>query len=431
MDAPVPVDVRTLPGPETIALRQLPNGLTLLARENFASPAVFVAGFIRVGSQDEAPEQAGLASLVASLLTRGTRSFTYEEINERVESVGASLRVSGGTHTTTFTLKSLAEDAPPLLELLADILRAPTFPDEHVQRVKRQRLTVLKEREHNTQAMAMLAFYEHAYPPEHPYHRPTSGHVSTVEPLTRDDMVRFFETHYEPCGGAVVLVGAMPADEALDVLERTFGEWENRPGRTRPPVPQVALPLAPDEVFRPVPDKSQSDIVLGAPAMPVKHPDYLPAVVANSILGVFGLMGRLGESVRDEEGLAYYARSVLQRSPSNSPWYAVAGVAPDQVERAVELIRGEMRRLGDELVPDDELDDNKSFIVGSLPLRLETNEGVAMAILDMVRYDLGLDYVQRFPERVFEVDAEAVRRVAATYLRPDACVVAVSGPPEA
>ncbi len=419
----------TLPGPDTIAHRTLPNGMTLLARENFVSQAVFVAGFLRAGAQDEPAELAGLASLTAALLTRGTRAHSYDEINERVESVGASLRVVGATHTTTFSVKGLAEDVVPLLDLLFEVLSAPTFPEEHVARVKQQRLTALREREHDTGAQATLAFFERAYPPGHPYHTPTSGHVHTVEPITRDDLVRFFETHYEPRGGAVVMVGAMPADRALDVLERTFGAWEPKTNRTRAPIPEVPSTRPSEEVVVPVAGKSQSDIVVGAPAMPVTHPDYLPASVANAVLGVFGLMGRLGKNVRDREGLAYYAHSVLRRSPVSAPWYAVAGVAPEMVERAVALIRDEIRRLGEELVPDEELDDNKSYIVGSLPLRLETNEGMASAILDLVRYDLGLDYLQRLPERIWSVDAEAVRRVAATYLRPESCVVAVAGPP--
>ncbi|MDQ7028857.1 MAG: pitrilysin family protein [Ardenticatenia bacterium] len=430
MSTPVALDISALPGPDTIAWRTLPNGLTLLARENFVSPAIFVAGFLRVGAQDEPAELAGLASLTATLLTRGTRTRSYDEINERVESVGASLRVVSATHTTTFSMKGLAEDVVPLLDVLSDILRSPTFPEEHVERVKQQHLTALREREHNTRARATLAFSEHAYPPGHPYHTPTAGHIHTVEPITRDDIMRFFEAHYEPRGGAVVIVGAISAEEALNVLEHTFGTWEPKPDRARVPVPPASPPGTTVKVAVSVPGKAQSDIVVGAPAMPITHSDYLPATVANTVLGVFGLMGRLGKNVRDREGLAYYAHSVLHRSPLNAPWYAVAGVAPEMVERAVTLIQGEIRRLGEELVPEEELTDNKSYMVGSLPLRLETNEGMASAILDLVRYDVGLDYLQRLPERIWNVDAEAVRRVTATYLRPEACVVAVAGPPQ-
>lgn len=422
------LDPSSLPGPDDIAIRRLPNGLTLLARENFVTPAVYVAGYIRVGSRDESPDQAGLANLTAMLVTRGTESHSYDELNECIEGVGASLNVSSGTHTTNFNVKSLAEDTPTLLNLLADVLREPNFPEDQFERVKERRLTSLRERDHNPQSVASLLFSEQAYPEGHPYHTPNTGYVETVTPLRRRQLVEFFHEHYEPRNGAVAIVGAVPADDGLDLLEDTFGGWENISERQRKAIPQVERPTEVIRVTKEVTGKSQSEIVLGAPAMRAYHRDYLAGVLANSVLGVFGLMGRLGESVRDEQGLAYYARSALQRAPQPAPWYARAGVAPENVEQAIQTIKDEIERLGTEPVPDNELSDNKSYLTGSLPLRLETNEGVASAILNMIRYDLGLDYLQRFSDIVWELTAEDVKRVTATYLRPDACVIAVAGP---
>ncbi|RME11919.1 MAG: insulinase family protein, partial [Ardenticatenia bacterium] len=170
--------------------------------------------------------------------------------------------------------------------------------------------------------------------------------------------------------------------------------------------------------------------VLGVPALSANDPDYVPAQVANSILGVFGLMGRLGESVRDEKGLAYYAYSSLGRAkaPIKAPWMAVAGVAPENVQLAVETTLAEIRRMVDERVPEDELTDNKLYLIGALPLQLETNEGMAGAIKNMVYYDLGLDYLQRLPERIWRVEAEDVQRVVQTYLAHGRHVLSIAGP---
>jgi zinc protease len=157
----------------------------------------------------------------------------------------------------------------------------------------------------------------------------------------------------------------------------------------------------------------------------------LDAVVCNSILGVFGLMGRLGAKVRDEQGLAYYSFSRVNGGPGPGPWRVVAGVNPANVEQAVSSVRAEIRRICQELVDEQELNDNKAFITGSLPLRLETNEGVARSILNMERYDLGLDYLQRYADLINEITVERVQAVAQRWLDADAHALAIAGPPAA
>ncbi|HBY96191.1 MAG: insulinase family protein [Ardenticatenaceae bacterium] len=420
----------SLPGPDDVVVRTLPNGLTILARENFSSPAVVASGLLRVGAQDEPEERAGLAALVASMLARGTEQRSFDEINETIEGVGGSLAIAAGVHTTRFSFKSLAEDFPTLLGVLADVVRNPTFPADHLERVRAQRLTVLRERENNTQSVAERLFYEQAYPPGHPYHTPVDGTVESVEVLTRDDVVRFYERNYEPRDAIIVVVGAIPPTEAIAQVEQAFQDWANLEGRERAEIPPAGRPAEPVRAFRAVPGKTQSDIVIGAPAVSRTDPDYLPAYVANTVLGVFGLMGRLGESVRDEQGLAYYARSSLDPAVSQGAWTATAGVAPDKVDQAVDTILTEFARLGQEPVPGEELADSKSFLTGSLPLRLETNEGVARLLLDIMFYDLGLDYLQRYAALINAIGPTEVQRVAATYLEPSAYVLAVAGPPQ-
>lgn len=419
----------SLPGPDDVLVRTLPNGLTILARENFSSPAVVATGLLRVGAQDEPEAQAGLAALVASMLMRGTQRHTFDEINETIEGVGGSMSIGAGAHTTRFSFKSLAEDFPTLLDVLADVVRHPTFPADHLERVRAQRLTVLRERENNTQSVAERLFYEQAYPERHPYHTPVDGTVESVEALTREDVLGFYERNFEPRDGIIVVVGAIPAAQAIAQVEQAFQDWSTLKGRDQPEMLPVGRPAEPVRSFRPVPGKTQSDIVMGVAAMSRKDPDYLPAYVANTVLGVFGLMGRLGESVRDEQGLAYYARSSLDAAVGAGAWTATAGVAPDKVDQAVDTILKEFGRLGQEPVPDEELADSKSFLTGSLPLRLETNEGVARSLLDIMFYDLGLDYLQRYAELINAIGPAEVQRVAATYLDPSAYIVAVAGPP--
>jgi zinc protease len=140
------------------------------------------------------------------------------------------------------------------------------------------------------------------------------------------------------------------------------------------------------------------------------------------------MMGRIGKNVRDKQGLAYYARSGLDGIMGPGAWSASAGVAPDKVEPALTSIREEWLRMGEELVPDEELNDSKTLMTGSLPLRLETNGGVARTLLDMLYYELGLDYLSRYAGLIEAFSAEEVRRVSDTYFNPEQATLSVAGP---
>lgn len=420
--------VMAFPGTHDIARHELPNGIVILARENHASPAVVLTGCLRVGAYDESPEQAGLADFVADALMRGTADHSLEEIYGALESVGASLGVSGGTHATGFGAKSLAEDFPLLVDTVAEVLREPSFPAAEVEKLRGEILADLSERAHDTGRMANLTFHELAYPKGHPYAVSASGYAETIKGIRRNDLLEFHRDGYGPRGMIFVAVGAVEANDVVTRIESTLGDWEGS-SFTRRPLPEA--PRLGDERRRDVeiPDKTQSNIVLGYPGPARTDPDFLDSRVCNTILGVFGLMGRLGEKVRDEQGLAYSSYSRLSGGPGPGPWRVMAGVDPGNVERAVGSIRAEIRRMCDELVDEDELSDSQAFLTGSMPLRLETNEGVARTILSMERYELGLDYLQRYKGLIDAITPERVRRAARQWLDPDAYALAVAGPP--
>ncbi len=420
--------MRSIPGPEDILRRELPNGIVVLVRENPTNPTVVVSGYLEVGSRDEPPEQAGLASFTASALSRGTVHRTFDQIYEEVESVGASFGISAGVHSTGFGAKCLAEDLPRILDVLADVLRHPVFPAKEVDKLRGEIITDLEERAHDTRRMAALTFRELAYPPGHPYGRSVDGYIETISPLQADDLRNFYRAHYSPRGMVIVLVGAVEAERAVEMVERAFGDWDG-PAPNRPSLPPVAPPEEVRQKFVPIPGKTQTDIVLGYPGPARTDPDFLDAVVCNTILGVFGMMGRLGDKVRDEEGLAYYSYSRVEGGRGPGPWTVIAGVNPANVERALESIRAEIRRISQEPVPPDELADSQAFLTGSLPLRLETSDGVARAILEMERYGLGLDYLQRYSDLIWAITPERVLAVARRYLNPDAYILALAGPP--
>jgi zinc protease len=417
----------SFPGPHDIVRHEFPNGATALVRENFTAASVVIEGVLRVGAADVPGDKAGLASFAASSLTRGTQRRSFQQIYEEIESMGASIGVSGGMNASTFEAKCLAEDLPQVLDILADVLQFPTFPPAEIEKERGEILTALEERAHNTRSQASLKFYELLYSSQHPYGRSTLGYVETVRAITRDELEQFYRSYYGPQGLIASIVGAVTAPQALEMWDKAFGTW--RPAQVeRQGLPVVAPISGVSREFVEVPGKFQSDIVMGCVGPSRLAPDYLEAYVANSVLGVFGLMGRLGSIVREKLGLAYYASSRVENGLGPGAWKLYAGVAPANVEMAIKSMQGEIRRLHAKLVGGRELADNKSFLTGSLPLQLETNDGVASLILDMELYGLGLDYVQRYMDYVNAIKPRQIQAVARKYLDPDTIAVAVAGP---
>jgi zinc protease len=417
----------SIPSPETITRVQLANGITVLVYENHSSPAVVVSGYLWAGSLSEPPEQAGLANLTAGALMRGNERRTFGEINQALESVGAQLGFSAGTHTVSFGGKSLAEDLDLLLEVASDSLMRPTFPAREVATLRGQVLTGLQRRAHDTRRMAQLTFDALLFP-EHPYGRSVYGYEETVSELGREDLLNYYQRHFSPEGMVLAVVGAVSATAAVDKVRAALGSWQApgvTPNRSIPPAVHLEQRQRQDT---PIEGKTQADIVLGWPGLTRKAPDFMPARVANTVLGVFGMMGRLGDSVRDEQGLAYYVYSSLDAGLGAGSWSAIAGVNPANVQRAIDGILHEVRRLRDEPVPGDELADSQALMTGSMPLRLETNEGIAGTLLDMERHELGLDYLLRYPDLVRAVTVQDVQEVARHYLDPEVYALAVAGP---
>lgn len=420
------LDVSSLPGPDDTARVELPNGLVVLARENFTSPAIVINGSLRVGALDEPREKAGLARFTASSLMRGSETRAFADIYEQIESIGARLSFGGGTHTTGFGGKALAEDLDFLLGMAADALRRPVFPPEHVEKLRGEFMTGFAIRAHDTGSMASMAFDELLYP-NHPYGVADDGYPETVAALTRDDLVNFHRTHYGPKGMILVIVGAVKVGEAAALVQKHFGDWASpQPDRGQlPPAPKL------DQIqrrFVPIPGKSQSDIFLGCVGPQRSDADFLAARMANNIFGVFGMYGRLGDVVREKHGLAYYVYSQVSGGLGPGPWQIGAGVNPKNVELAIDLILKEMTRLTTRKVSAEELADNKSLFVGRLPLQLETNEGVAGMLESIELHQLGLDYLRRYPSLINAITREQVQAAAAKYLDPNRYAAAVAGP---
>lgn len=419
-------DTSAFPGPDDITRVVLPNGIVVLARENFSSPAVVFDGSLQVGSLDESEDKLGLAQFTAASLMRGNEKYSFAEIYEQIESIGARLSIHGGTHTSGFGGKSLAEDLDLLLSLAANALRRPTFPPEHVERLRGEIMTGLAIRVHDTGYMASSTFDKLLYP-NHPYGRDDDGTPETIQAITRDDLINFHKTYFAPQGMIITIVGAVKTADAVALIEKHFGDWSaTRPARAPLPPAERLSNIQRQNIA--IAGKSQSDVVMGCVGPQRSDADFLQARMANNIFGVFGMYGRLGDVVREKHGLAYYAYSQVSGGLGPGPWQISAGVNPKNVDLAIDLIAKEMQRLVTTSVTPTELADNQSFFIGRLPLQLETNEGVAGMLASMEQYNLGLDYLRRYPSMIKAITRDQVKAVAQKYLDPQHYAVAVAGP---
>jgi zinc protease len=417
----------SLPGADDITRLELANGIVILTRPNFNSPSVTVSGQLRVGSLFDPDEKLGLADFTAAALMRGTQSRTFQQIYDTLESAGASLGWEGGTHTTSFGGKALVEDLDLLLELLANVLLEPSFPSNDIERLRAQLLTGLAIRAQDTADMASLTFDQLVYA-GHPYSKPEDGYPETVQAITRDDLVAFHRRHYGPQGMVIVVVGAVSPGEVVEKVTRSLGAWNNAEQFNPPALPPLAPLTATVTQKVTIAGKSQADILLGVAGPERRAADYLPASLGNNVLGQFGMMGRIGDVVREKAGLAYYAHSSLSGGLGPGPWSVSAGVDPENVDKAIELIRQEIARFVREPVSAEELADSQANYIGRLPLSLESNSGVAGALLTLERYQLGLDYYRRYADLVQAVTVEHVLEAARSYLDPDRLGIAVAGP---
>ncbi len=425
-------------GPDTVERATLANGLTLLVYPNPASPSVAMAGIHAAGALLEDEADTGLAGLSAEALNRGTRSRSFLEFATELDEVGASLSFSAGVEHGALFGRGLADDLDVLLRLAADALRNPVFPEEEVVRLRDQTLAGIAQVEDAPSALADRRFHELLYGRDNPYGRPEEGYRETVGVLTSERLRDFHARAYGPATLTLAIVGKVEPSSVRDAVERNLGDWEHGTDWVTPELWRETVArhdaAAPVDVTDPLREdltiagKTQTEFVLGWLGIRRSDDAFYATIIANFILGQLGLGGRIGASVRDDQGLAYHASSHAESGHARHPWIVRAGVNPENVERAVESSLREVRSLRDRPPIDEELRLTKQAMIGSLPLRLERNDGVADMLLAIERYALGLDYLSRYPDLIGGVTREQVQAAAAAVLDLPGYTLVTAGP---
>ncbi|PWT79451.1 MAG: hypothetical protein C5B57_13950 [Blastocatellia bacterium] len=265
------------------------------------------------------------------------------------------------------------------------------------------------------------------YPDGHAYGRPVKGSVDIVERLTRDHLVRLHAERFAPSELTAVIVGDVAVGRIMDSATRVFGDWR------APAPPSITLPRSIPVIRRcrlviPMMNKVQVDVAYGFIAVARSDPAYYAFWLLNNVLGQYSMGGRLGDSIRERQGMAYYAFSNLDANVVEGPLTVRAGISPANVDRAVSSIDEEVAKVAREGVTRKELRESQQYLVGSMPRALETNAGIANFLQNAEFFDLGLDYDVRLPDLLQKVALDDVHAAAKRILDPDRATVVIAGP---
>jgi zinc protease len=405
---------------------QLHNGAVLTAKESRTMPAVTMHAAFEAGVVFDPPMQPGVAHLVSRMLDRGTTTRSAEQIAEELDTRGVSLGLNINRHVISVVCTCLAEDFEAILALLGDVAMRPTFPDEELVTRRAEAITMIRQDEDSPANMAMEGLMRLLYP-GHPYGTRPRGSVESVEQITRSALLEFHSERFAPGTLSLVMVGDIEPARAIAAATRVFGDWK------KPTPPVVALPRAEptrerQRAVMPMMNKSQADIAYGFVTVLRSDPAYHAYNLMNNIFGQYSLGGRLGDSIRERQGMAYYCFSALDANVVRGPLTVRAGVNPANVDRAVASIDDVARGMAVEGPTEKELKESKQFLIGSMPRTLETNLGIANFLQTAEFFKLGLDYDLRLPGLLQAVTRDAVHEAAQRVLDPSRAAVAIAGP---
>jgi zinc protease len=406
--------------------RTLGNEVVVLAKETRTTPAITILVGIRGGTYYDPDGHEGTAALAARVLDRGTETRSAADIADELDGRGASLSVMAGRHQLTVSATCLAEDFHRTFALVADVVCRPAFDATEVENRRAELLTAILQDEDDPAAVAVDVLMGRLYP-HHPYGRRARGTQSTVQKIERGHLIEFHRRWFTPEGTTVVVVGDVDTTDVMSAAANAFESWSGFRA-PEPPFAFVASPNNRDFVAVPMMNKAQADIAYAFVGLKRSDPEYYPAWVMNNALGQYALGGRLGDSIRERQGMAYYVYSTLDASLAEGPLMIRAGVAGNDVDRTIDSIDHELDLVRREGFTRKEMEESKSYLIGSIPRQLETNAGIAGFLLSAEFHSLGADYDRRLPAFIDAVSPDQANNVARRLLDPSRAAIVVAGP---
>jgi len=404
-------------------VRTLANGMQVVAVLHHEQPAVSVRLLVRAGAAQDPKGKGGVATLTAALLDQGTTTRSAFQIADQIDSIGGALGTGAGSDLSFVNAVVMKDSFGLAMDLLADVVRNPAFAEEEIDRQRQQAVSSLQVSRNDPDYVAGVVFDRLVYG-FHPYGLPNSGTAESLSSITRADLQAFHSQYFVPNNMILAIVGDVTSDEAFGAAERVFGSWARR---EVPAVP-VIEPPAPTRrvVVIDKPDAVQTEIRVGHLGIPRKHPDYMAVDLAFKILGGEGA-NRLHRVLRSERGLTYGASADIQTLKQAGDFVAETDTRTETTGEALRLIVEEFACLRRDRVHERELGDAQAYLSGNFPLTIETPDAIATQVLNAVFYELPLEDIPTFRERVQAVSPDDIQRVARQFVFPDRLAVVLVG----
>lgn len=404
-------------------VRSLPNGMQVMMVLHHEQPAVTMHLLVRAGGAQDPRQKEGLAVLASRLLDQGTATSSSEEIADRIDTIGGSLSTGSGPDRTTISTVVMKDSFEFGMEMLADLVRNASFASDEIDRQKEQLISSQQVNAGDPAYIASVVFERLVYG-AHPYGLPGSGTPETLAGITREDLLDFHRRYFVPNNMILAIVGDVTSAHAFATVERVFGEWSRRdvsfPAPISPPTPSRRI------VVIDKPDAVQTEIRVGGLAIPRKHDEHFAWDLAVRILGGEGA-NRLHRVLRSDRALTYGASAQTRALKQAGSYVAETNTRTETTAEALELVIREMVRIREQRVSEGELRDAQAYVAGSFPLTIETPLDIASQVLHAVFYELPLEEISTFVQRVQSVTPDDVRRVARTYIRPEALTMVLVG----
>jgi zinc protease len=405
----------------------LDNGAVVIAKQSKTTPALTINATIAAGTVFDPADCHGVAHFVSKTIDRGTATRSGDAIAEELDSRGVSLAVTINRHVMSLVCTCLVEHADQVLALVADIVTGASFPVDEVETRRREIVTLIRQDEDNPAAVASERLMTALYGDRHPYSWRPRGSVDAVEIIDPASLRRFHAERFSPASLALVLVGDIEPARALDSARAAFGDWRAPASPSLRLADGVRAPTRQVEIV-PMMNKAQADIAYGFVSIRRADPSYYAFWLMNNILGQYAIGGRLGSSIRERQGMAYYIHASLDANVITGPLIIRAGVNAANVERAVASMDDELRLMASEGPTEQELRESRQYLIGSMPRHLETNAGIATFLQTVEFFGLGLDFDVRVPALLGAVTREDVHEAARRALDPSTATIVVAGP---
>ncbi|MGB9667703.1 MAG: M16 family metallopeptidase [Thermosulfidibacteraceae bacterium] len=402
---------------------KLSNGLEVWYIERSVLPFVVFKFVIPAGSLFDPEGKKGLANVVSQMLFEGSKNYSSKDIAEKLDFMGVDYSVSVSRDYATIYFRTLTDYLDDTLKIVADVIQNPTFPQEEFNRVKKEIISDIIKSEEDPGYVASKTFSSKVYGKNHPYGYPVYGNVDSVEAISRDDVINFYREHYKPIGSRLIVVGNISKDNLIKILEKYFSGW-NGVSEGIPPEPEIRSESGTFTVLK---NTAQATVIIGHPCVRRSNPDFIKLVVANQVFGGSGLTSRLFERIREKGGYAYSVYSYVDPTYYTGSFKIVFQTENSRVKSAITEVIEELRRFVKGGVTSEELSMAKSYLIGSFPLKLDTNGKIADYLAFVSFYNLAKDYLVRYPKEIESVTIEDVREVVKKYISSDKITTVIVG----